>query len=77
MANKDVHVSKTDDGWKVKSSNAKRAAGVFDTKKAALDRAKEIATNKESDVVTHGSNGKIVSKDSYGNDPCPPRGKEH
>lgn len=77
MANKDVHVSKTDKGHKVQSSNADRAAGYFGTQKEAIARAKEIASNKGSDVVVHGKDGKIVSKDSYGNDPCPPRDKEH
>lgn len=77
MANKDVHVSKCNKGWKVQTSNTDRAAGYYPTQKDAANRAKEIASNKGSDVVVHGLKGKIVSKDSYGNDPCPPRDKEH
>ena len=29
------------------------------------------------EVIIQGRNGQIRSKDSYGNDPCPPRDKEH
>lgn len=75
MKNKDVHVTgNRKDGYTVKSSDATRAAGHFDTQKEAIDRAREIARNKESEVVVHGTDGKIRQKDSHGNDPHPPEG---
>ena len=75
MKNKDVHVTgNRKDGYTVKSNDANRAAGHFDTQKEAIDRAREIARNKESEVVVHGTDGKIRQKDSHGNDPHPPEG---
>ena len=39
--------------------------------------ARDIARNQRSEVVTHGRDGRIRSKDSYGNDPSPPKDREH
>lgn len=52
LLKKDVVVNFDDDDkkWKVKTKGAKKAAGTFNTKKQAVQRAKEIASNKESDV---------------------------
>jgi hypothetical protein len=36
--------------------------------------AEQIARNKGSDVITHRPNGQIRERDSYGNDPCRPKG---
>ncbi len=30
-----------------------------------------------SEVVIHNRKGQIIDKDSYGNDPCPPKDKKH
>ncbi len=43
----------------------------------AVSLAISIAKNKRSEVIIKGRNGRIRSKDSYGNDPCPPRDREH
>ena len=78
MSKDDVHVFKNEeDKWATKSNEATKAAGLFNTQKEAIDRAKEIAANKKSDVVIHGVDGKIRSKDSYGRDPNPPKDREH
>ena len=37
----------------------------------------KAAKKKKTEVVIHGRNGKIRSKDSYGNDPNPPKDREH
>lgn len=36
--------------------------------------AREIAINNRSELVVHGTDGRIREKNSYGNDPCPPKG---
>ncbi len=36
--------------------------------------AREIAINQRSEVVIHDRQGLIRDKDSYGNDPNPPKG---
>jgi len=61
-------------GWQVKGANNLKATGVFDTQKAAIERAREIAINQQSELVIHRPNGQIRQKDSYGNDNFPPRG---
>lgn len=61
-------------GWNIKKGGASRASAHFDTKKDAVDRAREISRNQKSELVIHNLNGRISQKDSHGNDPCPPRG---
>ena len=45
------------------------------TKKDALDIGRKIAKNNKSELVIHGKDGRIKDKDSYGNDPNPPKDK--
>lgn len=69
------HVTPRPDGnWQVKGAGNSRATAVTSTQKQAIEIAKSIAINKESEVVIHGKNGQIREKNSYGNDPFPPRG---
>ena len=75
MSNK--HVIYDDGVWKIKGEGSERSSGNFDTQKEAVARAREIAINQKCEVVIHGRDGKIRDKDSYGNDPCPPRDKKH
>ena len=65
------------DKWAVKREGNKRATKVTDTQKQAINVAKEIAQNQKSELIIQGRDGKIRSKDSYGNDPYPPKDKEH
>ena len=65
------------DKWAVKGEGNERATKVTDTQKQAINVAKEIAQNQKSELIIQGRDGKIRSKDSYGNDPYPPKGKEH
>ena len=71
---KNQHVVKTSNGWGVKGDNNLRITQSYDTQKKAFNRAREIAINQKSEVLIHGENGKIREKNSYGKDPCPPRG---
>lgn len=60
-------------GWQVKGAGNEKATAITDTQKEAIEIAKEIAINQRSEVVIHRPNGTIRDKDSYGNDPMPPR----
>ncbi len=60
-------------GWQVKGANNERATKRTDTQAEAINIAREIARNQESELIIHGRNGQIKEKDSYGNDPCPPK----
>ncbi|QSX24071.1 DUF2188 domain-containing protein [Priestia megaterium] len=71
----DQHVTpRKDEGWQVKGAGNSKATSIHDTQKEAIDAAKKIAKNQGQEVVIHGKNGKIRAKDSYGNDPYPPKG---
>lgn len=71
---KNQHVVPHNDGWGVKGAGNTRITKTAETQKQAIDIAKEIAKNQKSEVVIHRSNGQIRDKDSYGNDPFPPKG---
>lgn len=72
---KNQHVTPRQDGlWQVKGSGNTKATKVTKTQKEAIEIARDIAINQKSEVVIHGQNGRIRDKNSYGNDPFPPRG---
>ena len=77
----DRMVYKRDDGlWANKRNEAERPASVHTTQKEAIDAAKGTLHNQGGGELTvKGVDGRIRSKDtiSPGNDPCPPRDKEH
>lgn len=67
---KNQHVTPhPDGGWQVKGEKNKRATVVVDTQKEAIEKAREIAINNESELIIHNKEGKIREKNSYGNDP--------
>ena len=74
---KNQHVVPKGDEWAVKGEGNNKATRVVDTQAEAIKIAREIAINQESELVIHGKDGKIRDKDSYGNDPCPPKDKKH
>lgn len=71
---KNQHVTKhSSGGWQVKGAGNEKATKVTSTQKQAIDAAVKIAKHQQSEVVIHGTNGKIRDKDSYGKDPVPPK----
>lgn len=75
---KNQHVTKhPDGGWQVKGAGNQKATKVTDTQQQSIDAAKTIAKHQQSEVVIHGANGRIRDKDSYGNDPNPPKDKRN
>lgn len=73
MAKKvDVHVVPHSSGWAVKQSGNSRASSVHDTQRQAQEAGREIAKRNQSELVTHGRDGRIRDSDSFGPDPHPP-----
>lgn len=71
---KNQHVTKNPNGgWNIKGAGNSKPTKIVQTQKEAIDIAKSIAKNQKSEVVIHGKDGKIRDKDSYGNDPTPPK----
>lgn len=77
MAKKNQHVVPRGDNWAVKGSGNEKATKIVGTQKEAIKIAREIAINQQSEVVIHRPNGTIRDKDSYGNDPHPPKDTKH
>jgi hypothetical protein len=51
-----------------------KVTSIHKTQKGAIDAARETCKSKKSELVIHGKNGQIRGRDSYGNDPFPPKG---
>jgi len=77
MSKKNVHIVKHEDGWAVKKEGNDRASSVHPTQQQAVDAGRDAAKTERSELVIHGRDGRIRDKDSYGNDPCPPRDTKH
>jgi uncharacterized protein YdaT len=71
---KNQHVVPHNGGWAVIGEGNEKVTKKFDTQKEAIEFEKEIAKNQKSELVIHGKDGKIREKNSYGNDPYPPKG---
>ena len=71
---KNQHVIPHDGKWAIKGAGNSRATKIVDTQKQAIDIARNIAKNQQSELVIHRPNGQIRDKDSHGNDHFPPRG---
>ena len=74
MAKKSVHVVPRDDGWAVVRSEAQRDSSHHDTQQDAIDAGRNTARREGTELFIHGRNGQIRDRNSYGNDPFPPRG---
>lgn len=77
MKNRNQHVVPVGDKWAVRGAGNSRLTSTHPTQEAATSRAREIAISQKSEVVIHRPDGRIRDKDSYGNDPVPPRDRKH
>jgi len=71
---KPVHVVPHEDRWAVEREGGQRASSVHRTQAEAETRGREQARNDGVEFLLHGRDGQIRERDSYGNDPYPPRG---
>ena len=78
---RDRAVYRRPDGqWANKRNDASKASSLHDTQRAAEDVAREMLRNQGGgELTTMGRDHKIRRKDTIapGNDPCPPKDKEH
>lgn len=69
------HVTpKGNSGWQVKRGSSMRASKIFSTQQEAVIFARNIAINQQSELFIHGKNGRIRDRNTYKEDPFPPRG---
>jgi hypothetical protein len=74
MSKKNQHVVPHADGWAVRGAGNGRASSVHDTQREAIGAARDAARHQGSEMLIHGENGRIRERNSYGNDPFPPKG---
>ena len=60
---------RADGRWAVQTDGTSRADSLHDHKSAAVTRARELAENKQAELVVKDGAGRIGAKDSHGNDP--------
>lgn len=69
---KNQHVVPNNGKWGVKGEGNGKFTAITDTQSEAIEIAKTIAENQQSELFIHGRNGQIRERNSYGNDPFPP-----
>lgn len=71
------HVVPRGSDWAVRGAGNSRATSLHSTQSSAAEAARTIAKRQSSEVVIHRPDGRIRDKDSFGNDPCPPKDRRH
>ena len=71
---KNQHVVPHGDKWGVKGAGNEKFTVICNTQRECIDKARQISRNQHSELFIHGEKGQIRSRDSYGNDPFPPKG---
>lgn len=68
-------VSQRNNGdWAVKREGSSKATALHGTQSEAWKDAKRRARGAEGEAFLKGKNGKIRSRNTYGEDPYPPKG---
>lgn len=73
-AKKNVHTVPTDDGWANRRAGGQRASSTHPTKAEAEAAGRAAAKKDEVEHLIHRKDGSIGERNSYGNDPHPPKG---
>ena len=60
---------RADGRWAVQTNGTQRADSLHGRKGDAVKRGRELAANKQTELVIKNEAGRIMSKDSHGNDP--------
>ncbi len=74
MSKKNQHVVPNRGGWAVKGAGNKYASSRHETQREAIAVARKTALRQGSEMLIHGRNGRIRERNTYGNDPFPPKG---
>jgi len=74
---KNIHVVPKGPRWAVKQEGTNQPLSTHRTKDLADQQARPLAKVNRVELVTHGRDGRIQDKDSFGKDPCPPKDTKH
>ena len=69
-----VHTVPHGDGWANRREGSKRVSKEFDRKTDAQAAGRETAKRDRTEHFVHNKDGEISQRNSYGNDPHPPKG---
>lgn len=72
--NAPVHTVPHDGSWANRREGSDRVSKVFPTKADAEAAGRRTAQNEQTEHLVHKLDGTIGERNSYGNDPYPPRG---
>ena len=74
MGKRNQHIVRHKDGWAVRGAGSERATSVHGTQREAIEAGRRIAQTQKTELFVHGRDGRIRERDSFGNDPFPPKG---
>lgn len=74
MANKIVETYHEDGQWKNRVQGNTRASNTAETKREAQIEGRRMAQDHKVEHIVKNLDGKIGARNSYGNDPHPPKG---
>lgn len=77
MSKKNIHVVPSGNKWAVKPAGSSQPISTHLTQGAAAQAGRRVAQQNQSELVIHRPNGQIRDKDSFGDDPMPPRDAKH
>lgn len=58
--------------WAIKGEGNEKYTHITNTQAKAIEIAKEISKNQQSEMFIHGKNGQIRERNTYGEDKFPP-----
>jgi len=71
---KNIHITPHKNGWQVKKAGSSKAIKVCTTQKECIIYGTQKAKQTGAELFIHNKQGKIRERNSYGNDPFPPKG---
>ena len=74
MKGKNQHVVPHGIEWAIRGEGNDRLTKIVGTQKEAIEIARGISINQNSELFIHGENGRIRERNTYGEDPFPPKG---
>ena len=74
MSKTNVHIVPRDGEWAVVRDGAERDSSHHGTQSEAIEAGRNTARRENVEIIIHRPNGQIRDRDSYGNDPHPPKG---
>ena len=70
---KNYHSVPTENKWKAKKEGKNKPISSHNKQSNSEKTVKRLAKKDKVEAVYHKKTGEIRDKDSYGNDPCPPK----